>query len=163
MLAAVVAALAVPWSTPVSFALRAPGWYVGQSGTRHESFAPYTFSVAWAANVRCRDCATSNPPDATLRRLPRRGVVVRVSIQPPDPSGWPPARRRISHGYSLDGAYRFPCCEAVRIGGSWEMYGFGRRHAYSVVVDVYWGSRPTAAMEAAAQRAIATLRLPRAG
>jgi hypothetical protein len=48
----------------------------------------------------------------------------------------------------------------VRIGGSWEMYGFGPRRAYSVVVDVYWGSSPTKAMKREAQRAIATLRLP---
>lgn len=162
MLAGVVAALAIPWLTPVSFGLHTTGWYVGQSGTRHQSSLPRVYSVAWAANVRCRDCATSNPPNATLRSLPRRGIVVRVSIQPPDPTGWPPRGRRPSRSYSLRDAYRFPCCEAVGIGGSSELYGFGPRRAYSVVVDVYWGSPPTTATRAAAQRAISTLHLPAA-
>jgi len=162
MLAAVAAALAIPWLTPVSLGLHAPGWFVGQSGTRRQSFLPRTYSVAWVANVRCRDCATSNPPNATLRSLPRRGIIVRASIQPPDPTGWPPKGRRLSPSYSLREAYRFPCCEAVRIGGAWELYGFGPKHAYSVIVDVYWGSTPTKAMRAAAQRAISTLHLPAA-
>lgn len=162
MLAAVAAALAIPWRTPVSIGLHAPGWYVGQSGTRHEAFLPHVYSVAWAANVRCRDCATSNPPNATLRLLPRRGIVVRVSIQPPAPTGWPPLGRRLSRSYSLRDAYRFSCCEAVPIGGAWELYGFGPDRAYSVIVDVYWGSSPTIAMRAAAQRAISTVQLPAA-
>jgi hypothetical protein len=160
VLAAVATALAIPWLTPLSFGLHAPGWYVGQSGTRHERFLPHTYSVAWAATVHCRDCATSNPPNATLRQFPRRGIIVRASIQPPDPTGWPPSGRRLTRSYSLADAYRFPCCEAVPIGGSWEMYGFGPRHAYSVIVAVYWGSRPTKATTTEAQRAIATLRLP---
>jgi hypothetical protein len=123
---------------------------------------PQTVSVAWAANVRCDDCAASNPPNATLRALPRRGVIVRASIQPPDAMAWPPTGRKVSRGYSLGDAYRFACCEAVGIGGDWELYGFGPRHAYSVVIDVFWGSTPTTAMRAAARRAIATLRLPAA-
>lgn len=162
MVAAVAVALAVPWLAPVSFGLHAPGWYVGQSGTRYQSVAPRVSSVAWAGNVRCRDCVSSVPPNATLRSLPRRGIIVRVSIQLPDPTGWPPKGRLLSRRYSLRDAYRFPCCEAVRIGGSWELYGFGPKHAYSTVVDVYWGSAPTTAMRAAAQRAISTLRLPAA-
>jgi hypothetical protein len=162
MLAAAPAALASPWLTPVSLALHAPGWHVGRSGTRHETALPRTYSVAWAATVRCRECATSNPPNDTLRALPPRGIVMRVSIQPPDPTGWPPRGRRLSRGYSLAHAYRFPCCEAVPIGGVWELYGFGPQRAYSVIVDVYWGSGPTRAMQAAARRAISTLRLPAA-
>jgi hypothetical protein len=73
-----------------------------------------------------------------------------------------PLGRRLAKSYALQQAYRFPCCEAVPIGGNWEMYGVGPRRAYSVIVDVYWGSRPTNATRAAAQRAIETLRLPRA-
>jgi hypothetical protein len=162
MLAAIAAGLAIPWLTPVSLGLHAPGWYVGQSATRHQAFVPRTYSVAWAASVRCRDCAISNPPNARLRSLPRRGIIVRVSIQLPDPTGWPPKGRRLSRSSLLGDASRFPCCEAVGIGGAWELYGFGPKHAYSVLVDVYWGSRPTKAMKAAAQRAISTLRLPAA-
>jgi hypothetical protein len=160
MRAAVAAALVIPWLTPVSLGLHARGWYVGQSGTRRQSFLPRTYSVAWAANVRCSDCATSNPPNATLRSFPKRGIIVRVSIQPPDPTGWPPSGRQLSPSYSLRGAHHFPCCEAVSIAGVWELYGFGPKRAYSVIVDVYWGSAPTKAMKAAAQRAISTLHLP---
>jgi hypothetical protein len=152
----------VPWLGSLSFGLHAAGWYVGQSGTRHQQFLPRVYSAAWAASLPCRDCATSDPPNATLRHLHRNGVIVRASIQPPDPTGWPPKGRKLSRNYSLNGAYRFPCCEAVRIGGVWEMYGFGPRHAYSVIVRVYWGSRPTPTMKTAAQRAIATMRLPAA-
>lgn len=166
MLAAVAVALVVPWVTPVSLGLHAAGWYVGRGGTFYESVGrTHTrtpFSTAWAANVRCSDCRRSNPPNATLHHFPRRGIIVRVSIQPPDPTGWPPPGRRLSATYSLADAYHFPCCESVGIGGSWELYGFGPSRSYSVVVDVYWGSRPTKAMEAAAQRAIGTLRLPKA-
>jgi hypothetical protein len=120
------------------------------------------YSVAWASNARCGDCATSNPPNATLRSLRRRGVIVRVSIQPPDPRGWPPTGRRLSRSYSLKDAYRFRCCEAVRVGDVWELYGFDPKHTYSVIIDVYWGSTPSKAMRLAAQRAISTLRLPAA-
>jgi hypothetical protein len=162
MLAAVPPALAAPWLTPVALALRAPGWHVGRSGTRREAGLPHMYSVAWAATVRCRECATSNPPNDTLRALPQRGIIVRVSIQPPDPTGWPPRGRELSRGYSLAHAYRFRCCEAVTIGGDWELYGFGPERAYSVIVDAYWGSAPTRAMQAAAQRAISTMRLPAA-
>jgi len=165
MLAALVIALTPPWLMPVSFGLHAPGWHVGQSGThytrvgREHRLTPS--STAWAANVRCPDCGTSDPPNTTLRRFPRRGIVVRASIQPPDPTGWPPSGRRLTHTYSLRGAYHFPCCEAARIGGAWEMYGFGPRNAYSVIISVYWGSRPRSTMLAEAQRAIRTLHLPR--
>jgi hypothetical protein len=69
----------------------------------------------------------------------------------------------VTRTYSLADASHFTCCEATRIaGGSWELYGFGPKHAYSVIVDVYWGSRPTTAMRAAAQRAIRSLHLPQA-
>ena len=166
MFAAVAVALAVPWLTPVSFSFHAPGWQVGRSGTFYESVGrSHTrtpFSTAWAANVRCPTCGTSNPPNATLRRLPRYGIIVRASIQPPDPTGWPPRGLRLSRNYSLDAAHRFPCCEAARIGGGdWELYGFGPERAYSVVIDVYWGSVPSEEMRQAAQRAIRSLRLPR--
>src|SRR4051794_3167513 len=107
MLAASTAALAIPWLTPLSFGLHAPGWYLGQSGTRHERSLPQTYSVAWAATVRCRDCAASNPPNVTLRHLAKRGIIVRASIQPPDATGWPPAGRRLTQTYSLQHAYRF--------------------------------------------------------
>lgn len=165
MLSAVAVALAVPWLAPVSFGLRAPGWHVGHSGTHYElvghAHTRTPFSTAWAANVRCPDCGRSNPPNATLLHFPGRGIIVWVSIQPPDPTGWPPTGRRLSRNYSLADAYHFRCCEAALIGGgAWELYGFGPKRAYSVIVRVYWGSPPIKARKSAAQRAIRTLRLP---
>ena len=62
---------------------------------------------------------------------------------------------------SLADAYHLPCCEAADIsGGVWELYGFGPQRGYSVLIRAYWGSRPTKAMQVAAERAIRTLRLP---
>jgi hypothetical protein len=119
-------------------------------------------STAWAANVRYRDNAKSDPPNATLRHLPAEGVVVWASIQGCD-AGWPPGHRRVSARYSLASAYRFACCEAEAIaGGEWELYGFGPKHGYSVLVRIYWGSPPTRAMKAEAARALHALRLPQA-
>jgi hypothetical protein len=165
MLAAVALALAVPWLTPLSFGAPAHGWQAGRSGTITTSVGrahtATALSTAWTANVRCPDCTTANPPNATLQRLPRGGIIVWASIQPPAATGWPPDRRRLSRRYSLTDAYRFPCCEATAIGGGlWELYGSGPRGAYGVLVRVFWGSPPTAAMKAEAQAAIATLRLP---
>lgn len=167
MLAAVAIGLAVPWLTPVSFGLHAPGWHVGRSGTYYESVggahSRTPTSTAWAANVRCPDCGRSNPPNATIQHLPERGIIVRVYIEPPDSTGWPPTGRRLTRTYSLADASHFPCCEAARIaGGSWELYGLGPQRAYRVIVDIYWGSRPTTPMQAAARRAIRSLHLPRA-
>jgi len=163
VIAALVAA-AVPWLTPLSFGLHNPGWYTGRSGTvsttvgrRH---APIPMSTAWASNVRYHDRATSDPPNNTLQHFPSSGVVVWGAIQT---GGWPPGGRRISVDYSLADAYRFPCCEAAYIGGGeWELYGFGPRRAYSVLVRIYWGSPPTPRMRRAATRAIHALRLPAA-
>ena len=166
MVVAVVIALAIPWLTQLSFGLHAQGWHVGRSGTIHtavgSSHARVPMSTAWAANVRYRDSATSAPPNATLRHLPPRGIVVWASIQLPT-EAWPPDHRRLSVHYSLVNAYRLACCEAAGIGGGeWELYGFGPRRAYTVLVRVYWGSPPTEAMKAEAERALHTLRLPRA-
>jgi hypothetical protein len=118
-------------------------------------------STAWASNVHYRDRATSDPPNNTLQRFPSSGVVVWAAIQPA--IGWPPGGRRITIHSSLTDAYRFACCEAAYIdGGEWELYGFGPRRAYSVLIRIYWGSPPTRAMKRQAVRALRTLRLPQA-
>ena len=76
-------------------------------------------------------------------------------------AGWPPDHRRVSAHYSLADAYHFACCEGAPIkGGEWELYGFGPKRAYSVLIRIYWGSPPTASMEAEATRAVHALRLP---
>jgi hypothetical protein len=108
------------------------------------------------------DCGRSNPPNATLGRLPRRGIIVWASIQTPDPTGWPPRGRKLTLTYALAHASRFPCCEAASIGGLWELYGDGPNRAYSVILRVFWGSTPSESMGVDAQRAIRALNLPRA-
>jgi len=164
MVMVIVAALAIPWAAPLSFAEPAPSWHVGQSGTLRTTVTggrvPY--STAWTANFKYRDRATADPPNATLRRIPRDGIVVWVAIQPPF-RDWPPDGRRTSKRLSLADAYRFRCCEGADVrGGEWEIYGWGPRRAYSVLVRVYFGSAPTRTMKGQAQRALDRLRLPRA-
>jgi hypothetical protein len=165
VLVAFVAAVAVPWLTPLRFASHPTGWKAGASGTYSLTIGPahqkYPVSVAWTSNVPCRDCDHSNPPSATLHRLGSGGVVVWASIQIADPTGWPPAGRPLSPHYSLTDASHFLCCDGEPVaGGAWELYGFGPRKAYGVLVRVYWGSTPTASMKADAQRALNALELP---
>lgn len=163
MLVAVIAAFAIPWAAPVSFGSPPAGWRVGRSGTVATAVAGTTEhrSTAWAGNIAYRDRATADPPNATLRHLRPRGIVVWVSIQPP--AGWPPGHRRTSTHLALADAYRFACCEGAEVpGGEWELYGWGPRHSYSVLVRVYFGSRPSRTMRADAQRALDALILPRA-
>lgn len=163
MIARVILLLAVPWLSPLSFGLHVQGWHVGSTGTTTDRIGATRFvtSVAWAANVRCVDCATADPPNVTLGRLPRTGIVVRARIDPVDGRRWPPGGRRLSPRLSLADAYRFRCCETGRLaGGEWELYALGPRGGYRVLVRVYWGSGPTKAMVAAARHAIRTLRLP---
>ena len=164
MVAAVVAArLAVPWAPPLSFSAPASGWHVGRSGTAYTKMMRKRepLSVAWAANVKYRDVATADPPNRTLRHLPSTAIVVWAAIQPP--GDWPPDGRRTTTRYVLADAYRFACCEGVSVaGGEWELYGWGPHRAYSVLVRIYFGSRPTRAMKAEAQRTLRTLRLPNA-
>jgi hypothetical protein len=155
--------VAVPWVAPVALAQPAVGWNVGSSGTVATSVMgrPTPTSTAWAANVRYRDRAVSDPPSRTLARIPRRGVVVWVSIQPP--LMWPPDGRRTSGHFSLGDAYRFQCCDGSdALVPEWELYGWGPRHTYSVLARIYFGSTPTRTMKAQAQHALDGLRLPAA-
>jgi hypothetical protein len=166
-LAVVIAAVALPWLAPLKFTSPPPGWHVGSSGTYFLTAGSeprkYPVSVAWTANIACPDCDRSNPPNATLRHLHRGDIVVWVSIQPADPTGWPPHGRQLSPHLSLAQAFRFPCCDGAGIaGGAWELYGFGPTKRYTVLVRVFWGSAPTTAIKAAAQRALDRLELPQA-
>jgi hypothetical protein len=150
-----------PWSHPLAFAA-APGWESGRSSTTRSAYAgtrrvPVPLeSAAWTASgVRYRDHATADPPNVTLRALPRRAVIVWAVIY--EPAAAHPARIRLT----LTAARRLACCEAVPVaGGLWELTGAGPGRAYSVIVRVYFGSRPTAAMRTQAQRALGRLRLP---
>jgi hypothetical protein len=154
---------AAPWRTALSFSLHPPGWRTGQSGTIYEavgrSHSQVPFSIAWAANVRCPDCAISDPPNATLQELPRDGIIVWAEIAPASVTS--PGNRRVTTNYSLTGAYRFACCEGEHVaGGERELYGLGPGRAYGVLVRVYFGAPATTAITAAAQRVLDALRLP---
>jgi hypothetical protein len=163
VIAALLIALAVaPWSHPLAFG-HLPGWAIGRSGNKPSAYVGQTKrvavpleSVAWAARrVRYRDEATADPPNRTLQHLPRQAVIVWAVIYNPATAGEKPIRLAVSS------AKRFDCCEAAPVaGGEWELSGAGPGRAYSVIVRVYFGSRPTSAMRAQAQRALNRLELP---
>jgi hypothetical protein len=108
-----------------------------------------------ANGVRYRDRRTADPPDATLSRLPRRGIVVFAVIYQAART----AEKRIV--LRLNKARRYPCCDGTYVaGGEYALTGAGPRLAYSVIVRVYFGSPPTRLMRAQAQRALDQLELP---
>jgi hypothetical protein len=62
----------------------------------------------------------------------------------------------------LDRAVRYPCCDGTYVaGGEYALTGSGPAAAYAVIVRVYFGSPPTPAMRARAQRVLDRLILPR--
>ena len=163
MIAPLLAALAVaPWSHPLGFA-RVAGWTSGQSGNtqsvyvgRSKRAAVSLESAAWIAkDVRYRDDPTADPPNTTLRQLSPQAVIVWAVIFGSASAGQRPVR------LSLGAAKRFACCEAVGLpGGEYELTGSGPGRAYSVIVRIYFGARPTSAMRAEAQRGLSALQLP---
>jgi hypothetical protein len=107
------------------------------------------------SGVRYRDRPTADPPVATLSRLPRQGIVVFAVIYQSARS----AERRIV--LRLNRARHYPCCDGTYVaGGEYGLAGAGPAAAYSVIVRVYFGSRPTRSMRARAQRALEQLELP---
>ena len=153
-----------PWSQPLAFG-HLPGWDRGASGNTRSAYvgrrkrAPVPLeSAAWiASGVRYRDDPTADPPNKTLQHLPKRAVIVWAVIYNPAASGQKLVRLKLS------AAKRFDCCEAARVaGGEWELAGTGPGRVYSVIVRIYFGSRPTRAMRAQAQRALNQLELPSA-
>lgn len=158
LLAAVALA---PWAQPVRFR-PLPGWQRGANGTFNSSYGPAgdiaapKESTAWMANgVRYRDRRRADPPDATLSRLPPRGIVVFAVVYQTAQN----TQRRIV--LRLDKARRYPCCDGTYVaGGEFALTGAGPGLAYSVIVRVYFGSIPTRSMRAQAQRALDHLELP---
>ena len=157
-----VAALAVaPWAQPLRFRPLS-GWQRGANGTFNSSYgavegiAPPKESTAWMVNgVRFRDRQTADPPDETLSRLPRRGIVVFAVIYQAAQT----AQERIV--LRMDRARRYPCCDGTHVaGGEYGLAGAGPGFAYSVIVRVYFGSPPTRAMREQAQHALDHLALP---
>jgi len=157
-----VALAAAPWTHPLRFGAL-PGWRTGRSGdtrsayvgSRTRATVPLE-STAWAAKgVRYRDDPTADPPNRTLRRLPRGAVVVWAVVYEPAATDERPLR------LDLRRARRLACCEGERVaGGEWELAGTGPARAYSAIVRIYFGSPPTRAMQAQAQRALDALELP---
>jgi len=163
VIASALAVLALaPWSHPLAFGQLA-GWHTGRSGNTRSVYDGHgrrasspLESAAWIARgVRYLDHPTADPPNTTLRHLPRHAIIVWAVIYSPVESGRMPIRLAIA------AAEHFPCCEGAGVaGGEWELTGSGRGRAYSVIVRIYFGSRPTSAMRAAAQRALNRLQLP---
>ena len=160
MLELLAAAALVPWTQPLQFRPLA-GWHRGNSGTVRSSYGPVPDvpspkeSTAWMSRgVRFRDRATADPPDATLSHLPPRGIVAFAVIYQS------PLKQRAIQ-LRLDRARRYPCCDGTYVaGGEYGLSGGGPHGAYAVIVRVYFGSRPDAAMRAHAQRAVDRLELP---
>ena len=158
-----VAALAIaPWSQPLRFR-PVPGWHTGAGGTFSSSYGPAPGvaspkeSTAWTARgVRYVDRRSADPPDATLSRLPPRAVLVFATIYESGRRGGKQIRLRLAR------AHRHACCDGTYVaGGLYALRGVGPAASYSVIVRVYFGSPPTRAMRADAQRAIDHLELPR--
>jgi hypothetical protein len=151
-----------PWAHPLTFR-PLPGWRTGASGNvtsvydnvGHSIRVPQE-SAAWiATNVRYRNRATADPPNRTLAHLRRDSIVVWAVIYGARPQKEKPIR------LDLRRARHLPCCEGAYVaGGVSELTGLGPQRAYSVIVRIYFGSRPTAALRAKAQRALDRLELP---
>ena len=157
-----VAAVALaPWAQPLRFR-PLPGWQRGASGTVNSSYGPVPRidspkeSIAWMAKgVRYRDRPTADPPEATLSRLPRQGIVVFAVVYQSAQN----TQRQID--LQFDRARRYPCCDGTYVaGGEFGLTGAGPAAAYSVIVRVYFGSPATRSMRAQAQRALDHLEPP---
>ena len=160
---ALLLALAVaPWTHPLVFH-PAPGWQTGASGNTHSVYVGHQRpvkgaleSAAWtAAGVRYSDPATADPPNVSLTHLSPNGVIVwAVAFSPTSPNEKPIR-------LDLARARRYACCEAVgTAGGEYELSGSGPGGAYSVIVRIYFGSKPTQALRKRAQHALDRLDLP---
>lgn len=162
MLPLLLALALAPWTHPLSFG-SVPGWQTGASGNTRSAYVgpgPHATvpleSSAWIArDVRYRNEATADPPNKTLAHLPARGIIVWAVIYAPASSGRPIR-------LDLQAARHLACCDGpVRVaGGDYELAGYGPRRAYSMIVRVYFGSRPTRSLVASAQLALDHLRLP---
>lgn len=149
------------WARPLEFSPLG-GWHTGASGTLPSRYGPASVrspkeSTGWIAtkNIRYRNRATADPPNKTLAHLPRDGVIVWAVIYN--------SLRRSQTPIRLDlvRAKRFDCCEGAYVpSGDYELTGAGPGDRYSVIVRIYFGTRPTRSLRAQAQQALDALRLP---
>ena len=156
MVTFLVALALAPWTHPLAFA-PLHGWQTGMSGNTRSAYGKTVLeSSAWIArNVHYRDDATADPPNKTLAHLPRTGVIVWAVIFNPAEKGSKSIR------LDLGKAKRFACCEGAYVaGGEYELSGSGPGRGYYMIVRIYFGSSPTSALRAEAQRALDRLELP---
>jgi hypothetical protein len=161
MLVALAAAALVPWAHSPRFR-PAAGWQRGGSGIVDSSYgavpgaASPKESIAWTAKgVRFRDRRAADPPDATLSHLRRRDILVFAVVYQAARNEQRPIVLRLNR------ATRYPCCDGTYVaGGEYGLSGSGPRHAYSVIVRVYFGSPPDRSLRAQAQHALDRLELP---
>jgi hypothetical protein len=161
MISFLVALAVAPWAHPLAFQPTA-GWQTGASGNTTSAYVgPHTKTVvplestAWIAkNVKYRDAATADPPNATLAHLPANGLIIWAVIYSPANDGTP---LRLD----LRKARHLACCEGEYVaGGNYELAGYGPKHSYSAIIRVYFGSRPTKATFSQAQQALDHLQVP---
>ena len=120
----------------------ASGWRTGAG----RAAGTYGYDAAWTASpgVVFRDPSTADPPNRTLAHLHGRQIVVFASLAlgaslPPVPS--------LAH------AKRFACCEGAVPGWPYLLeLDRGR-----LIVRVYFGRAPDAALRAAAERRLRVL------
>lgn len=143
-----------------------PGWRTGRSGTVREARngdgkrirLAYPESTAWMSNVRYRDAATTDPPQRTVYRMPRDGVVVWAAITPALAAD---TRQRLD--LRLAGFRRGLCCDGTPppYTREWDTAGRVASGRYDVIVRIYFGSRPTQRMLRQARNALRALELPK--
>lgn len=161
MLPFLISLALAPWAHPLTFH-PLPGWHAGASGNTRSAYvgqptrvAVPLESTAWTAtNARYRDDPTADPPNRTLTHLRANGIIVWAVIYNPANSG---KQLRLD----LRKARHLACCEGEYVaGGNYELTGYGPKRAYSAIIRIYFGSRPTRAMLKQAQRALNELELP---
>ena len=139
------------------------GWHVGASGNTHSVYVgrkkwvtePLQ-SAAWIAttDVRYIDPATADPPNQTLRTLPKGAVIAWAVIYSPLSKSERPVQLDFAK------AKRYACCEEASIPAEYDLTGAGPHQAYSVIIRIYFGSPPNPHLRAEAQLALQHLRLP---
>jgi hypothetical protein len=143
---------------------RRAGWFVGTSGG-DEARAEGEFATSWAATIPYADEWNALPPQETLERLPRDGIVIWVGLSrsnrfPPRLEGDEtfPAREP---PFSLDEFDRRPGWEGqIRDLPEYLLWGTVRGQ-YNLDLRVYFGRpEPTEAMLAEAQTTLDGLELP---
>jgi hypothetical protein len=146
-----------PWVHPLFFKPFL-GWRTGKSGNTRGLYGGPVESTAWIAKgVDYTSPATADPPNATLAHLPANAVIVWAVTS----NSFNNDRRlRLNLRY----ARHLACCDGpvAVVGGVDELTGYGPHRAYSVIIRAYYGSTPTAALRAEAQRALRHLALPAA-